>query len=204
MFVLYISTVVTPGPPTTDFQPTSPTTTEMPSTTVGADPHFNIMLPTGQSLCFTLQGEHGFVFNLVSNKLLQMNALFVPDAVRSEVTWLGSLGLVIKNDPFKKSNVTKLRFVAKENMIFVNNKIKLNAEVVEGLTFANGKLKITDAVREGSQKSRIEVRIDLIDHGLSFVVWFVKGNHLDMKWNNVLQQPETSHGIIGMQLISFY
>ena len=182
---------------TTDFTPTMPTTTEM-TTTMGADPHFNIMLPSGQSLCFTLQGEHGFVFNLVSNRLLQMNALFIPDPVRSEVTWLGSMGLVVKNNHFRKSNVTKLRLVADERMIYVGSKIKLNAESVKKLSFANGKLKITDVVREGEQKIRPEVQIELMDHGLSFVVRFVKGTHLDISWNNVLEQPERSHGILGM------
>lgn len=174
------------------------TTTEMTATAVFGDPHFNIMLPNKQSLCFTLQGEHGFVFNLLSNQLLQMNALFVPDKERSEVTWLGSLGLVVKNNHFKKSNVTKLRLVADERMIYIGDKIKLHAKSVEKIIFVNGKLKIVEAVRENNRKVRLEVQINLIDLGLNFVVWFVKGSHLDMMWNNVLQQLKTSHGIIGM------
>ena len=93
------------------------TTTEMTTTAVFGDPHFNIMLPNKQSLCFTLQGEHGFVFNLLSNQLLQMNALFVPDKERSEVTWLDLLRLVVKNNHFEKSNITKVRLVADERMI---------------------------------------------------------------------------------------
>lgn len=132
-----------------------------------------------------------------------MNALFVPDAVRSEVTWLGSLGVVIKNNAFKRSNTTKMRFVADTKKIYIGDKIKLNAEAVEKLTFVNGKLQVLEAEREESQTTRLEVQIDLMDLGLSFAVWFVKGNHLDMKWNNVLQQPKNSHGIIGMCVISF-
>ena len=188
--ILFLSTV----------QPTAPTTTEMMSTTtMFGDPHFNIVLPNKQSLCFTLQGEHGFVFNLVSNRLLQMNALFVPDKERSEVTWLGSIGLVIKRNNFKKSNVTKMRFVADERMIYIGDEIKLHAEAVEKITFSKGKLTLAEAASESpGRNSRHEVRIDLTDLGLSFVVWFVKGNHLDMNWNNVLEQPEQSHGIIGM------
>ena len=127
-----------------------------------------------------------------------MNALFVPDAIRSEVTWLGSLGVVIKNNAFKRSNTTKMRFVADTKKIYIGNKIKLNADAVEKLTFVNGKLQISEAERDDSQKTHLEVQVDLMDLGLSFAVWFVKGNHLDMKWNNVLQQPKNSHGIIGM------
>ena len=164
---------------------------------MGGDPHFSIVLPSKQLLCFSLQGEHGFVFNLISSPQLQMNALFVPDAVRSEVTWLGSLGLVIKNNAFKKSNTTKMRFVADTKTIYIGDKIKLNADAVEKLTFTDGKLQILEAERENSQKTRLEVQIDLVDLGLSFAVWFVKGNHLDMMWNSVLQQPKNSHGLIG-------
>ena len=128
-----------------------------------------------------------------------MNALFVPDKERSEVTWLGSIGLVIKKNNFKKSNVTKMRFVADERMIYIGDKIKLHAEAVEKITFSKGKLTLAEAASESPRRnSRHEVRIDLTDLGLSFVVWFVKGNHLDMNWNNVLEQPEQSHGIIGM------
>ena len=174
------------------------TTTEMTTTAVFGDPHFNIMLPNKQSLCFTLQGQHGFVFNLLSNQLLQINALFVPDKERSEVTWLGSLGLVVKNNHFKKSNITKVRLVADERMIYISDKIKLHAKSVEKLIFVNGKLKIVEAVRENDQKVHLEVQINLVDLGLNFIVWFVKGSHLDMTWNNVLQQPKRSHGIIGM------
>ena len=176
-----------------------PTTAEViPTTMIFGDPHFSITLPTKQLLCFSLQGEHGFVFNLISNPLLQMNALFIPDAVRSEVTWLGSLGVVIKNNLFKKSNVTKMRFVAEEKMVYVGDKIKLNADMVEKLTFTNGKLKISEAMREKNQLTRFDVQVDLKDLGLSFAVRFVKGNHLDVMWNSVLQQPKESHGIIGM------
>lgn len=190
--------ITTEGITTTEFEIT--TTSETATTAVFGDPHFNIMLPNKQSLCFTLQGEHGFVFNLISNELLQMNALFVPDKERSEVTWLGSLGLVVKNARFKNSNVTKLRLMAEERMIYIGDKIKLHAESIEKLTFVNGKLKIAEAIREKDQKVRLEVQIDLVDLGLNFVVWFVKGNHLDMMWNNVLQQPKISHGIIGMSI----
>jgi hypothetical protein len=48
----------------------------------GDDPHFSIVLPSSRLLCFTVQGEHGFAFNLINNEHLHMNALFVPDSQR--------------------------------------------------------------------------------------------------------------------------
>lgn len=136
------------------------------------------------------------MFNLISNSLLQMNALFVPDAVRSEVTWFGSLGLVIKNNLFKSSNTTKLRFVANEKMIHIGDTVKLNAKTVEKLTFSKGRLIISE-VKKAKELSRPEILVNLEDVGLNFVVRYTK-NHLDMVWNNIAQQPKHSHGIIGI------
>jgi len=45
--------------------------------TMGGDPHFSIMLPDNNMLCYTVQGKRGSVFNLISNKNFHMNALFV-------------------------------------------------------------------------------------------------------------------------------
>ena len=124
-----------------------------------------------------------------------MNALFIPDALRPEVTWFGSIGMVI-NNVFKKSNSTKLRFVADQKMVYIGDGVKLNAESVEKLTFSRGKFTISET-KGGKEKSRPEVQVNLEDLGMDFVVRFTK-NHLDMVWNNIAQQPKDSHGIIGI------
>ena len=191
--------ILVPTPtPTATRGGATPVLTPVPTMGFGGDPHFSIKLPSGEFLCFSVQGEHGFVFNLISNPQLQMNALFVPDALRSEVTWFGSIGVVIKN-VFKKSNSTELRFVANEKMVYIGDGIKLNAKNVEKLTFSRGKLTISEAKRE-KQRSRPEIQVHLEDHGLDFIVHFTK-DHLDMVWNNIAKQPEDSHGIIGMHII---
>ena len=130
-----------------------------------------------------------------------MNALFIPDALRPEVTWFGSIGMVI-NNVFKKSNSTKLRFVADQKMVYIGDSVKLNAESVEKLTFSRGKLTISETKR-GKEKSRPEVQVNLEDLGMDFVVRFTK-NHLDMVWNNIAQQPKDSHGIIGSYTYIIY
>ena len=176
--------------------PTNMTTTEEPITTMGGDPHYSILLPTGQNLCYSVQGEHGFTFNLISNNKMQMNAMFVPDALREEVTWIGALGIVLKNVRYKTSNKTKIRFVASENKLYVGEQMSLNAETVEKLEFFNGKLRISEAERKKGSK-RLDVEVDLQDIGLKFTVRFVKKCHLDMFWNKVADQPRNSHGMIG-------
>ena len=163
---------------------------------MGGDPHYSIMLPSGQLLCFSVHGEKDFPFNLISNNLLQMNAFFIEDALRDEITWIGSLGVVVHNVHYKKSNSTKIRFEAKNQMIYINNGVSLHAKKVEKLTLANGKLTVSEAVRKNVER-KPEIEVDLVDVGLAFSVRFVKNRHLDMSWNKVVNQPSDSHGIIG-------
>ncbi len=79
---------VTPGTGCAIAPDASPITIEIGDDEIGGggdDPHFSIVLPSGRLLCYTVQGEHGFSFNLISNKKMTMNARFVPDSRRSEV-----------------------------------------------------------------------------------------------------------------------
>ncbi len=112
---------------------------------LGDDPHYSILLPSGQLLCYSVQGEHNFTFNLISNSLLQMNALFVPDKVREEVTWIGGLGLVVKHSAYKDSTVTRLRFALEGKMLFIGDKVKLSVKNVESITLSGGKLTVSEA-----------------------------------------------------------
>ena len=162
---------------------------------VGDDPHFSIALPSGKLLCYTVQGEHGFTFNLISNKKIHMNAMFVPDSRREEVTWLGSMGIIIHSSSYKKSNGTALRFESKVNTIHIGDKITLKARNIEKLTFSNGKLTISEAPPvEGFKYPAVYV--DLQDVGLSFTIKFMN-EHLDLFWHSTGQVIGDSHGIIG-------
>ena len=183
---------VTPTPtPTTD----PPVVTTEPTTTVFGDPHFSVLLPNGQLLCYSVQGEHGYSFNLVSNQMIQINARFVPDAKREEVTWIGSLGIVITS---KKVNQTRMRFEAAEKAIHIGDKFTLHVKKINKLTFSGGKLTISEALRDKKEK-HLRVDVELSDLRLAFSVDFV-GDHLDMSWSKVGRQPPSSHGIIGEQL----
>ena len=130
-----------------------------------------------------------------------MNAFFIQDPVREEITWIGSLGIVIQHG-YKQSNVSKIRFEAKGKKIHLNSGVILHAEQVERLTLANGKLTISEAVRNKNNK-KPEVNVDLVDAGLAFSVRFVK-NHLDMSWKKVDSYVQDSHGLIGMLTSNIY
>ena len=150
----------------------------------------------GKTLCYTVQGEHGFAFNLISNKKVYMNAMFVPDAHREEVTWLGTMGIVINNNGYKNSNITRLRFEAIKNKIHIDKQIVLEARNIEKITFKNGKLTISEAPPTESYKQPF-VRVDLKDVDLSFSIKFMT-EHLDLYWHSTGQKIADSHGLIGM------
>ena len=162
---------------------------------VGDDPHFAVTMADGKTLCYTVQGEHGFAFNLISNKKVYMNAMFVPDAHREEVTWLGTMGIIVTNNGYKKSNMTHLRFEAIKNRIHIDEQIVLEARNIEQITFENGKLKISEAPPTEGYKQPF-VRVDLKDVELSFSIKFMT-EHLDLYWHSTGQKVADSHGLIG-------
>ena len=157
------------------------------------DPHYSILLPNGQLLCFTVHGQSGFSFNLISNKQMHMNALFVQDPKREEITWIGSLGVVVRGTRYKMINITKLRFDASDKKIYVGDKVTLLAQKTESLTLCKGKLSIAEFT---SKPKYPVVHVDLQDVGLSLTVRF-KRFHLDIMWNKVDKQPKDTHGLIG-------
>ena len=123
-----------------------------------------------------------------------MNARFVPDAHREEVTWIGSLGIVVQNTNFQGRNVTKIRFESDKKEICINNRMTLQAKNIESLIFKGGKLLIS----EGPMNEKFHypsVKVNLEDLGLTFTVKFT-GEHLDMMWNNMIGNSH-SHGLIG-------
>ena len=124
-----------------------------------------------------------------------MNAMFVPDSRREEVTWLGSMGIIVQNSQYKNSNATYLRFETKGKKIYVGNKVALQAKNIEKLGFNKGKMTISEAPPyEGFRYP--SVLVDLRDVGLNFTIKFLN-EHLDLFWHKTGKRIKESHGIIG-------
>ena len=138
----------------------------------GIDPHFSVLLMTGHQLCFTVQGEQGFVFNLIYSPQLTVNAFFIPDKFKDEITWIGSLAVII--------NKTKLRFEASSKIVHINEQNILS--VRNGglhITLLNGEIHNTVI----SSFSSSYVLIDIKDMGLHFSVEYLN-QHLDIIYTN--------------------
>ena len=171
---------------------------------LGDDPHFAVLLPSGVFLCYSVQGEHDKVFNLISNPDVHINALFIPDAKREEVTWIGSLGIVTHPRHSGRGNYrTYISFSTDNSSITVTHMfggedkqwrtVSLKPTHVSSISLSNGEMWVTH--RTGNTKQPT-VEVTLSDVKLNFTVKFV-GSHLDMFWQEVGEQPKLSHGLIG-------
>ena len=127
--------------------------------------------------------------------MIVMNSKFVPDARRSEVTWLGSMGIIVQDSQYKGSNSTKLRFESSEKKIYIDDKVSLEAKNIEKLTFSNGKLSISEAPPATGFRYP-SVMVDLQDVEISFTIKFTN-QHLDMYWHSTGKKIIDSHGLIG-------
>ena len=167
--------------------------------TLGDDPHFSVVLPNKKLLCFSVQGDHGYHYNLISNKHLTMNAKFVPDSRREEVTWIGSLGLVIHTSNYRGDNGTSIRLESLTPSISINNKVKLHPARIDQIAVIDGKLRVSEVAHFSKGFKYPSVRFNVT--GISFSVMF-KREHLDLFWHSTKQQTENSHGLIGTLKIS--
>lgn len=162
--------------------------------TLGDDPHFSVVLPSKKLLCFSVQGDHGYHYNLISNKHLTMNAKFVPDSRREEVTWIGSLGLVIHGSNYRGDNGTSIRLESRTPLISINDKVKLHPAKIDQIAVIDGKMKVKEVAGFLKGFRYPSVRFNMT--GISFSVMF-KREHLDLFWHSTKHQTANSHGIIG-------
>ena len=125
-----------------------------------------------------------------------MNAEFVPDSRKNDVTWIGSLGLIFHKQSslgIKKS--TFIRLDSNGSTISINSRANLSARNVDSISIKRGAIRISETTPfEGFRYP--SAKIILEDFGLSFSVMFQK-EHLDLFWHNTELQREDSHGLIG-------
>ena len=169
---------------------------------LGDDPHFAVLLPSRMFLCYSVQGEPDHVFNLISNRDLHINALFVPDPKREEVTWIGGLGIV--SHPSNGGNVTFVSFTTKNSSVTITSHLRIGgnsflktismkAKHVASITLVKDDIHIKQHM---SLSDKPTVNVVLGDVKLDFTVKF-DNLHLDMFWHNVGVQARSSHGLIG-------
>jgi len=99
----------------------------------GGDPHFFIPLPNGDNLCYSVQGQPDFMFSLIRDKYVQLNAQFVLPAsdesntIANVSTFLGNLGLLLRSPSTGKSVIVKVS--AQEHSIQIGDETVIVEDV---------------------------------------------------------------------------
>lgn len=139
-------------------------------------------------------------FNLISSNDYLVNALFIPDARRENVTWIGSIGVVMNKAVYHRgSKVTYFKFDANSRTVHIGSKTTLNARAIQGLVSENGTISVVEAT---SSSQRPVVDFDLKEIGLHFNLKFID-THLDMMWHSPIKGSD-AHGLIGEHISYIY
>ena len=156
----------------------------------GSDPHFSVRLSSGHMLCFSVKGEAGSNFNLISTEELEINAQFITLSNRPGKTWLGTIGVA-----FAKR---ELVFNSSSRNLQIDNKIALEVTRVEKVRITARKFYLT--MTDNLLNKEIEVDIEEPGVNVKFSVVFVKREHLDLLWLSGTVDMESIHGLLGQFL----
>ena len=147
--------------------------------------------------CYNVQGRNNSVFNLIGCSKFNMNAKFVPDIKRPEVTWMSTIGVAIdKALHYKKFRVTGFTLDSKERTIHIGNKMALPAITINEISSENGTITLVRRNSKFPPNLHPAVKFNLKEVGLHFTVKF-ESDHLDMFWHSPIR-GSNCHGLIGM------
>ena len=175
------------------------------SAQVGCDPHFYLPLANGDHLCFSIQGQPNFAFNLISDKCIQINAEFVLPAedesntIANVSTFIGDLGMVIRNKDTDKHVV--IHVSAQDHSVLVDDSLAIVKDKPVFVNVSNGKVAIN--INADGQNTKVKkdesAWLHINSEGFGVKVKFYK-KHLDMLFTETSGLSTDALGLIGMQV----
>ena len=170
----------------------------------GNDPHFFLPLQNGDNLCFSVQGQPDFMFNLIKDRYVELNTQFVLPAedeshtIANVSTFLGNLGLLLRSPATGSTMAIKIS--AQDHTVLVGNSITTvkdkpvivqvsNTFIVDITTDANQQFYVN---KNGSAWLYINV-----EFGFGIKVRFYK-RHLDLLLTKTSGLTNEVHGLMGL------
>lgn len=153
------------------------------------------MLLDNQRLCYSVHGQADATFNLMSCNEFVVNAKFISDPHRREITQIGSIGVVFTKTLEYEGCAIKYLKIDAETFTIQIDKFTLDANAVRVLTATNGTILIVEGYYYLSPFQYPAVQFHLTDVGLHFIVKF-HANHLDIFLLSAFNDTN-SHGLIG-------
>ena len=169
----------------------------------GMDPHFAVPLLNGQDMCFSLQGEPYFAFNLISDLTISINSYFIPPengkAFSEFATFLGDIGILVQPEECKghcdQEDITKIAISASDRSVLLGgSRTKLkNRHVKVFVENGTATIKLGNILRKEDHPS---LTVTVKQPPLSFIVQFVN-EHLDLIVKDFSGISSSAHGIMG-------
>ena len=147
-------------------------------------------------LCFNVQGEPDFIFNLISSKYINLNALFARPAVEesrsidADSTFVSDIGLLVKSKHQKKP--VKIKISASDHSVNVlgSHTIVTDSSITVKIS-KNGDISVSTASKENDVMLYVET-----EYGFAIKVRFLK-KHLDMFITDNSGFINNTHGLLG-------
>ena len=169
----------------------------------GMDPHFAVPLLNGQDMCYSLQGEPYFVFNLISDPIISINSYFIPpekgNTLNEFATFLGAIGILVQPEDCMgncdQDNITKIAVSASDRSVLLDeSKTKLrNRHIQVFVENSTATIKLGNVLKKGDHPS---LTVTIKQPSLVFQIQFVN-EHLDLIVKDFSGISSSAHGIIG-------
>ena len=154
-----------------------------------------VPLLSDDSLCYSIQGYPGLIFNLIYNEDFAINALFI-DSIndKKEATWIGKLAIIPRHA--NKSEAVIFDSVKQEVQLVDRGDFK--AFVIDTISYDEGgkiSVKFTPGIAKQPGNPTVHVKYD--KPLASFDITFYS-NHLDVSWDLKYDSIAKIHGLMGM------
>ena len=170
----------------------------------GNDPHFFLPLLNGDNLCFSVQGQPDFMFSLIQDKYVNLNAKFVlPTGAKSNTisnfsTLIGDLGLTLYNPV--SGNVTVIKVSAQDQSISIDDSKTIIKDMLVTIKLLSN-FSVTISIDKHKEENTLKDETALVsintELGFGLKVKFYK-KHMDMILTEISTLTKSAHGMIGM------
>ena len=171
---------------------------------MGNDPHLLLPLLNGDHICFSIQGQPNFAFNLINDKYIKLNAQFVLPAeeeshtISNVSTFLGDLGLVVKNPDAGITTIIKVS--AQDHSVTVDNSLTIVKDKPVTIQVTNAVSITVDSHVQADKLKDASAWLYISAKGFGIKVRFYK-KHLDMFLTKTSGLTKDANGIIGKNIL---
>jgi len=167
------------------------------------DPHFSVPLLDGKDMCFSMQGEAYFAFNLISDPTISINSYFIPPEAGQNfsdvATFLGDIGIMVQPEHCmghcSDENITRISISASDRSVSLDRSRTVLSNHDICLLVEDGVARIKLGEELGKEE-RPSLVVEVKHPSLTFKVQFVN-EHLDLIVKDYSGISSNAHGIMG-------